>query len=332
MIMKGDDAEMYVMRAAQCHNNCELLLFQNEVEMIYYGLALSEDGMWREHSWGYRNGNIVETTVKRVAYAIYGTKAATIIPERPVIVPTTPFERIENMAVAICIVYNHMTGRSTISHATADSTNQVHDSMATQLPACCVPHIKRRTRDQDNFISLVFPQDGTELIMVYIQRSLKKVIDTFIGFKAFGEPVDDVNVINVPQVIINASIEALKEKTRQMLDRYMLYDYSFVTEVLLNRAYQTGLRKESYQVVKDGTITVSGKEFARYYIPSLPPLPEFHHESLSKLVAVLRGTFDSGDTVTITKTELDQFMFMTGNELAAAMASGHMHCCGCTGH
>jgi hypothetical protein len=196
---------------------------------------------------------------------------------------------------------------------------------------CARPHVKRRTRNQNNFISLVYPQDGTELIIVYVQMPLKKVVDTYCGAEVFGKQIGD-NYTMVSQEIIYTSVETLANKAREMLDRYMLYDYSFVSEVLLNPAYSFGLKNENYQVVKNGTIMVSGKEFARYYMPSLPALPEFFHESLSKLVAFIRGALDSGDTVTLTRTELNQFMVKTGTEFAQAMTSGELRCCGCKGH
>lgn len=70
LLMKGEPS--------QCHRNtCDLWeenIKDHEVA-IATGYALSPDGMWRQHSWlmhrRYRSVEVVETTVKRVAYFGY---------------------------------------------------------------------------------------------------------------------------------------------------------------------------------------------------------------------------------------------------------------------
>jgi len=58
------------MEPSACHTNTvEWYLDQAEGDAsICTGYALSSDGLWRQHSWGLKNGRIVETTIERVAY------------------------------------------------------------------------------------------------------------------------------------------------------------------------------------------------------------------------------------------------------------------------
>ena len=61
-------------RACRCHDNSLHLYFQYGYQLCT-GYALSDDGMWRQHSWCIyktpRTTKIVETTVPRVAYFGY---------------------------------------------------------------------------------------------------------------------------------------------------------------------------------------------------------------------------------------------------------------------
>ena len=53
-----------------CHANAaRLWMCDREKYAIVTGWAMSQDGVWRQHSWAVdRKGRIVETTVSRVAY------------------------------------------------------------------------------------------------------------------------------------------------------------------------------------------------------------------------------------------------------------------------
>lgn len=52
-----------------CHANVARLWIDGDVESIGTGYALSDDGLWRQHSWGLDpDATIVETTDGRVAY------------------------------------------------------------------------------------------------------------------------------------------------------------------------------------------------------------------------------------------------------------------------
>lgn len=65
----GAGAEMRRGRPSDCHENCRELVRRDPSLVWHYGYALSEDGMWREHSWCVKpDGGIIETTVGRVAY------------------------------------------------------------------------------------------------------------------------------------------------------------------------------------------------------------------------------------------------------------------------
>ncbi len=60
------------MEGNRCHNNVACLWDQRKkrsrLKAIATGYALSEDGMWRWHSWGLTTTHIVETTVSRLQY------------------------------------------------------------------------------------------------------------------------------------------------------------------------------------------------------------------------------------------------------------------------
>jgi hypothetical protein len=54
---------------SDCHRNAAGLWVLGDCPAIGTGYALSEDGLWREHSWGIRDdGTVIETTVQRTAY------------------------------------------------------------------------------------------------------------------------------------------------------------------------------------------------------------------------------------------------------------------------
>lgn len=57
---------------SDCHSNVAGLwdLTKGDVRIVT-GWALSDDGLWRQHTWGLRYGTIIETTVKRKKYFGY---------------------------------------------------------------------------------------------------------------------------------------------------------------------------------------------------------------------------------------------------------------------
>jgi hypothetical protein len=58
------------MERSACHENVAQLWVTKSsgLTAIGTGYALSEDGLWRQHSWGVRRDGIVETTKVRVKY------------------------------------------------------------------------------------------------------------------------------------------------------------------------------------------------------------------------------------------------------------------------
>ena len=58
------------MKKSQCHRNVARIWLEKRLELIGIGTgySLSDDGLWREHSWGLRREGILETTVSRVKY------------------------------------------------------------------------------------------------------------------------------------------------------------------------------------------------------------------------------------------------------------------------
>lgn len=54
---------------SQCHRNAAVLYEKEDsVTKIGAGWALSDDGLWRQHSWAMRGDVLVETTEPRVLY------------------------------------------------------------------------------------------------------------------------------------------------------------------------------------------------------------------------------------------------------------------------
>ena len=57
------------MTTSGCHNNCDLLLENDDTIKIFTGYALSLDGLWRYHSWCIdKDDSIIETTESRILY------------------------------------------------------------------------------------------------------------------------------------------------------------------------------------------------------------------------------------------------------------------------
>ena len=63
------DSETYILVQSMCHANSALLwrLLGGGVKIVT-GYALSDDGLWRQHSWANRDGHVIETTETRVRY------------------------------------------------------------------------------------------------------------------------------------------------------------------------------------------------------------------------------------------------------------------------
>jgi hypothetical protein len=61
---------MHVMNRSSCHQNVAAVWQKREhgIVAIATGYALSEDGLWRQHSWGILRDAILETTEKRCKY------------------------------------------------------------------------------------------------------------------------------------------------------------------------------------------------------------------------------------------------------------------------
>jgi hypothetical protein len=67
----GARALMRLGAPSCCHGNVAMLHIESRGEVrIAHGYALSDDGLWRQHSWGVsaEDGRIIETTERRVRY------------------------------------------------------------------------------------------------------------------------------------------------------------------------------------------------------------------------------------------------------------------------
>lgn len=63
------DAELRIMGTSRCHQNAVKLWMENkEKNKICTGWGLSDDGLWRQHTWIISNEKIIETTEIRIKY------------------------------------------------------------------------------------------------------------------------------------------------------------------------------------------------------------------------------------------------------------------------
>ena len=62
-----EKAKLKIMRPISCHSNVAEL-YADKGYKIATGYALSNDGLWRQHSWCIDNKSIIETTKKRKKY------------------------------------------------------------------------------------------------------------------------------------------------------------------------------------------------------------------------------------------------------------------------
>ena len=67
---KADEVKLMPLIDSECHKNSMVLLYLGVAIEMRSGYALSDDGLWRHHSWAIdKDGRIIETTMERLAYA-----------------------------------------------------------------------------------------------------------------------------------------------------------------------------------------------------------------------------------------------------------------------
>ncbi len=59
-----------VMKSSSCHQNVASIWTQKKFGIVGVatGYALSDDGLWRQHSWGILREGLLETTEARLKY------------------------------------------------------------------------------------------------------------------------------------------------------------------------------------------------------------------------------------------------------------------------
>ena len=73
-INNGNNVKMMKLVPGYCHDNVDILFRQDKIDRKAFGFVLEIydendiDFRWREHSWGIKNGNIIETTHIRGIY------------------------------------------------------------------------------------------------------------------------------------------------------------------------------------------------------------------------------------------------------------------------
>ena len=60
----------HVMKSSSCHRNVASVWIRKEFGIvgIATGYALSDDGLWRQHSWGVLRNGVLETTQEKLKY------------------------------------------------------------------------------------------------------------------------------------------------------------------------------------------------------------------------------------------------------------------------
>jgi hypothetical protein len=80
----GDDLKRTFKRGepSGCHGNAVRLYLTGKADFITTGYALSEDGLWRQHTWANTKTKLIETTVQRTMYygvTLEGVRLATFV-------------------------------------------------------------------------------------------------------------------------------------------------------------------------------------------------------------------------------------------------------------
>jgi hypothetical protein len=68
--LTGGPVKLKIMNASSCHQNVAAVWKGRRfgIVAVATGYALSEDGLWRQHSWGILRDGVLETTVGRLKY------------------------------------------------------------------------------------------------------------------------------------------------------------------------------------------------------------------------------------------------------------------------
>jgi hypothetical protein len=68
-VLQSAPARLTRGEISQCHRNTAVLFKMGKTIAIVTGYALSDDGLWRQHTWGLdKRGTVIETTERRAAY------------------------------------------------------------------------------------------------------------------------------------------------------------------------------------------------------------------------------------------------------------------------
>ena len=59
-----DDVILTKMNRNDCYDNCAKLFIEGKIKELHTGFALSNDGLWKQHSWGVDFNNIIIETIE----------------------------------------------------------------------------------------------------------------------------------------------------------------------------------------------------------------------------------------------------------------------------
>lgn len=229
----GADVGYYRMRPAQCHNNCKLLLFQQQAQEMYTGLALSDDGIMRPHSWVKNSaGYIIETTEKRLFYLW-------CMP--PVKRQDRPKDDLGNgPTVAIVSYYNHNKGRKRTSCVTgstpADAKEKVKSRLINQNHPVMARQVDKAHSDcaSDEFVHLVY-EDGDEWIMSYVHMCYYDVIENLCDAKTFEKLMRNPFDEKEHEAAMDVAAVQLTTISLNTIWNFMFFDHCFLEDTINNR-------------------------------------------------------------------------------------------------
>lgn len=331
----GSDAVLYPMRTARCHENCEMLLFQQQAQISYSGIALSKDGIWRAHSWCVNSfGYIIETTEPRLFYLHCGV--STKREDRKL--KETKFMG-DGLTIAAALVYNHRKGTKITSCATGNTIDDAQSKIKSELEKrgrmVCARQIGKARKDatEDYFIHVVF-EEGIEHILIYYQFPYKEKIHSFVGTEKLLKLLNPSDA-NVTKEIYSEVQEKIKIELNALLQQFLFYDHCFFSECF-NQQLEFAPEAEYFVLYTDGKSQILDYEtrtpvdIDQIKVYGMPDLPPYFHRMASAVFSTLKVPKLHQDGKIFIKTSDVMDVTMEHYVKLSQLVSGHCGCkCNC---
>lgn len=257
----------YPMRPVQCHNNCELLLFQQQAEEMYTGLALSEDGIWRPHSWCKSSkGHLIETTEPRIYYLYCAA---------PVKRQDRPKPNIGDGLTMITVVYyNHAKGRIRSTYASGNTVAETKKAVKEELikynhPIMAKQVDKAHTNCRaDSFVHLVYEHDSdgdyVEWIMSYTQTCYITQVSYYHDEKTADNMSHPLFSYEQRMTVLKNVFNKLIERGKIIVYQFMFFDFCFYEDTMNSRFHFTPDIEKFTFTIKNGVLTLD-------FLPKIAP-------------------------------------------------------------